>query len=87
MKHLFGALFVLLGAATGCATENPAAEAPRLKLLTAASEAEALTKLDELAPASDDELGVAARIACDTGDGHGICCFEMPDGGVHCVAW
>jgi hypothetical protein len=32
--------------------------------------------------ASDDVPDATERIACDTGGGHGICCFEMPDGSI-----
>jgi hypothetical protein len=87
MKHLYGALFMLIIATTGCATDNPDAAPPRLSLVTAASEAEATVKLDEIASDAGDEDGAAARIACDTGGGHGICCFVMPDGSFPCVAW
>jgi len=87
MKNLYGALFTLIIATTGCATDNPETAPPRVSLITAASEVEAGAKLDKIASDSERESGVAARIACDTGGGHGICCFEMPDGSIPCVAW
>ena len=89
MKNLFTALFVLIAAsATGCATDTTDRPAPEPTMISAASEAEAMATVDELAPDDGDQPGISARgVACDYDKSNGICCFFMPDDEFVCVTW